>query len=235
MGARATLVLVDDRNPFSSSSAPRRSPPRGGRASSSTPCSRATASRSRPRPLRRLIAADAASRTSALLVMAVRDHGLSRVVREAADAGVHFVFLNATEDDLDAVRREAGPATVTVVCPDEVETGRVQGRQLRALVPAGRRVLYVQGNPRSLAARQRTAGMQEATAGRRARRRARRRRLEPGAGGADGARVAPLRGRRTAAVRPRRVPERRHGRRPSSRRSPRRPPRPRPRTSRRSR
>jgi ABC-type sugar transport system substrate-binding protein len=114
--------------------------------------------------LRRLIVAPE-KRPAALLVMAVRDHGLDRVVREAAGAGVHFVFLNAVEDDLDAVRREFPSVVVSTVCPDEVETGRVQGRQLLALVPAGRRVLYVQGSPRSLASRQRTTGMQEATAG----------------------------------------------------------------------
>lgn len=165
MGARATLVLVDDRNPFQqllrsdAHSAARRAGLELDTLFTGDSFTEQTAA------LRRLIAADAASRTSALLVMAVRDHGLSRVVCEAAVAGVHFVFLNATEDDLDAVRRNAGAATVTVVCIDEVETGRVQGRQVRALVPAGRRVLYVQGNPRSLAARQRTAGMQEATAG----------------------------------------------------------------------
>jgi ABC-type sugar transport system substrate-binding protein len=114
--------------------------------------------------LRRLIV-DPDRRPRALLVMAVRDHGLDRVVREAAAAGVHFVFLNAVEDDLDSVRRDFPAASVSTVCPDEVETGRVQGRQMRALVPAGRRVLYIQGSPRSLAARQRTAGMQEATGG----------------------------------------------------------------------
>jgi ribose transport system substrate-binding protein/inositol transport system substrate-binding protein len=114
--------------------------------------------------LRRLIVAPE-RRPAALLVMAVRDRGLDRVVREAAAAGIHFVFLNAVEDDLDAVRREFPAVSVVTVCPDEVETGRVQGRQMRALVPAGRRVLYIQGNPRSLASRERTTGMQEATAG----------------------------------------------------------------------
>jgi ABC-type sugar transport system substrate-binding protein len=114
--------------------------------------------------LRRLIVAPE-KRPVALLVMAVRDHGLDRVVREAAAAGVHYVFLNAVEDDLDAVRREFPAVSVSTVCPDEVETGRVQGRQMRALCPTGRRVLYIQGSPRSLASRQRTAGMQEATAG----------------------------------------------------------------------
>jgi ABC-type sugar transport system substrate-binding protein len=114
--------------------------------------------------LRRLIVAPE-RRPAALVVMAVRDHGLDRVVREAAGAGIHFVCLNAIEDDLDAIRREHPAVCVATICPDEVETGRVQGRQMRALVPAGRRVLYIQGSPRSLASRERTAGVQEATAG----------------------------------------------------------------------
>jgi ABC-type sugar transport system substrate-binding protein len=114
--------------------------------------------------LRRLIVT-AETRPRALLVMAVRDHGLEKVMREAAAAGVHFVFLNAVEDDLGAVQREFPAVSISTVCPDEVETGRVQGRQMQALVPAGRRVLYIQGSPRSLASRQRTAGMQETTAG----------------------------------------------------------------------
>jgi ABC-type sugar transport system substrate-binding protein len=114
--------------------------------------------------LRRLIVTPE-RRPLALLTMAVRDHGLDKVVRESAAAGVHFVFLNAVEDDLDAVRREFPAVCVSTVCPDEVETGRVQGRQMRALVHAGRRVLYIQGSPRSLTSRQRTAGVLEETAG----------------------------------------------------------------------
>lgn len=115
--------------------------------------------------LRRLFLRDDTTRPEALIVMAVRDRGLEGVVREAAAAGIHFVLLNASEDDLDALRRETPEVVIATVCPDEVETGRIQGQQMRALVPSGRRVLYVQGNPRSLASRQRTAGMQEVMAG----------------------------------------------------------------------
>lgn len=113
--------------------------------------------------LRRLLARS--TPPDAIVVMAVRDQGLGRVVREAAAAGRHWLFLNSVEDDLDALRREFPAVAVATVCPDEVETGRVQGRQLRALVPPGRRVLCVQGSPRSLASRQRTAGLQEVMAG----------------------------------------------------------------------
>ncbi len=115
--------------------------------------------------LLRGLVSDPAKRPDALLVMSVRDRGLDRVVRDAAAADVPWVFLNAIEDDLNALRREKPSAVIATVCPDEVETGRVQGRQLKALVPSGKRVLYVQGNPRSLTSRQRTAGMQEAVAG----------------------------------------------------------------------
>jgi ABC-type sugar transport system substrate-binding protein len=114
--------------------------------------------------LRRVIS-EPAHKPDALLVMAVRDQGLTRVVQEAAAAGVHWFFLNAIEDDLDAIRRQHPGVAIATVCPDEVETGRVQGRQLRALTRPGQRALYVQGNPRSLASRLRTEGMHQATGG----------------------------------------------------------------------
>jgi ABC-type sugar transport system substrate-binding protein len=105
------------------------------------------------------------ARPDAILVLAVRDLGLDRVVREAARAGIGFVYLNRTEDDLDEIRKELPASTVGTVSVDEVETGRIQGRQFRALLPAGRMVLCVQGSTRSLAARDRTAGMLEAVKG----------------------------------------------------------------------
>lgn len=111
--------------------------------------------------LRKLIA----TAPQAIVVMALRDQGLARVIREGAAAGVHWAFLNPNEEDLDAVRHEFPAVCLSLVCPDEVAVGRLQGQQVRALVPPRRRVLYVQGSPRSLTARQRTAGMLEATAG----------------------------------------------------------------------
>ena len=104
-------------------------------------------------------------RPHAILVMCVNDRGLQRVARRAAQSGVHVVFLNGSEDDLAAVRAENPKVAVSMVCPDERETGRIQGRQLRQLVRPHGRVLYVQGRLRSLAARDRTAGMLEFVAG----------------------------------------------------------------------
>ena len=81
----------------------------------------------------------------ALLVMAVRDRGLGRVVRRAAEAGVHFVLLDQTEDPLDEVRRDHPEAIVCQACADEHEAGRVQGGLIDRLLPAGGRILLVEG------------------------------------------------------------------------------------------
>lgn len=110
--------------------------------------------------LRKLIA----GRPRAIVVMALRDQGFARVIREGAASGVHWAFLNPNEEDLDAIRREFPDVCLTMVCADEVAVGRVQGLQVRALLPERRRVLYVQGSPRSLTARQRAAGLVEVTA-----------------------------------------------------------------------
>jgi ribose transport system substrate-binding protein len=105
------------------------------------------------------------TRPEAILVMCVNDRGLQRVVRRAAHEGVHVLLLNGVEDDLATLRAEHPRVAIAAVCPDERETGRIQGRQFRKLVPQRGRVLYVQGRARSLAARDRTAGMLEAVEG----------------------------------------------------------------------
>jgi ABC-type sugar transport system substrate-binding protein len=108
---------------------------------------------------------DAAEKPSALLVMCVSDRGIQRLAQRAAHAGVHVLFVNASEDDLAQVRAENPKIAIGFVCPDEHETGRIQGRQFRRLVPARGKVLYVQGRVRSKAARDRTEGVQQALEG----------------------------------------------------------------------
>lgn len=104
---------------------------------------------------------DAPTPPTAVLVMAVRDQGLGRLARDAASKGIHWVFLNRSDDDVEALRAEFPALAICQVYPDEVETGRVQGRVIRSLLPEGGKVLLVQGSRRSLAARDRGAGVQE--------------------------------------------------------------------------
>jgi ABC-type sugar transport system substrate-binding protein len=101
----------------------------------------------------------------AILVLAVRDRGLGRVAAQAAQAGIHWVFLNRSQDDLAPLRAQFPAVALTTVCPDERETGRIQGRLFRILYGGAGKVLYVQGSRRSLAAQDRTQGVEEALQG----------------------------------------------------------------------
>jgi len=68
-------------------------------------------------------------------------------------------------DCLADLRCEYPKIPISTVTPDQIEIGRIQGRQFRALLPHGGRVLYVQGNAQSSPARARLDGMREAIAG----------------------------------------------------------------------
>jgi ribose transport system substrate-binding protein len=57
--------------------------------------------------------------------------------------------------------RQAFKVPVFVVASDNLEIGRIQGRQLAALLPGGGSVLYIQGPSETDASKLRTAGMYE--------------------------------------------------------------------------
>ena len=86
--------------------------------------------------------------------------GLPQVAKAAAAAGVGWVVLNREVEYIAELRR-ATKAPVFVVTTDHLEVGRIQGRQMAALLPQGGSVLYIQGPSGSDAAQQRTNGMQE--------------------------------------------------------------------------
>jgi ABC-type sugar transport system substrate-binding protein len=54
---------------------------------------------------------------------------------------------------------------VATIGPDQVEAGRLQGRQVRALLPSGGFILYVLGPALTASAQDRLAGLQEALDG----------------------------------------------------------------------
>src|SRR5262249_7643692 len=58
--------------------------------------------------------------------------------------------------------RKSSPAPLFLLTSDHVEIGRIQGRQIAALLPSGGAILYIQGPAENSAAKDRTAGMQEA-------------------------------------------------------------------------
>lgn len=110
--------------------------------------------------LLKLIQADAASRPSAIIFEPVGATALPQVGRAAVTAGIGWVVLNRDTDYLGELRKSA-KAPVFAITSDHEEIGRIQGRQLAALLPRGGGVLYIEGPSESSAARQRTNGMQE--------------------------------------------------------------------------
>lgn len=104
-----------------------------------------------------VVQAPAAQRPSAIIVEPVGT-GMLGVATSAARNGIGWIVLNREADYLAPLRASASVPIGSVEC-DNVEVGRIQGRQIAALLPAGGTVLYVEGP--GDAAKLRRAGMDE--------------------------------------------------------------------------
>ncbi len=113
----------------------------------------------------RFVHAPQAERPAAIIVETVVGEGLERVARNAARAGIGWVLLNRNVPYLEALRKDHPRLPISVVTTDQLEIGRIQGRQFRALLPKGGSILYLQGPPDTSAARERLQGVQETIAG----------------------------------------------------------------------
>jgi ribose transport system substrate-binding protein len=83
-----------------------------------------------------------------------------KAAQAAVASGIAWVVLNSDADYLTEVRSR-GKVPVFAVSADNHEVGRIQGRQLAALLPNGGSVLYIQGPSQSTVTEQRSAGMLE--------------------------------------------------------------------------
>jgi ribose transport system substrate-binding protein len=95
-----------------------------------------------------------------ILVEPVSAAGLPRVAEAAVAAGVAWVVSNAHVDYLTALRRKA-KAPVFQVSQDHVEVGKIQGRQIGAILPGGGSVLYLRGPAMSWWATRRLDGLEQ--------------------------------------------------------------------------
>lgn len=105
------------------------------------------------------------ARPAAIVVETVTGEGLERVATNAVKAGIGWVLVNRTVTYLDALRKQAPGLLIASVSVDNKEVGRIQGRQLRALLPQGGLVLYLQGPGDTSTAQERLLGAQEAVKG----------------------------------------------------------------------
>ena len=82
---------------------------------------------------------------------------LPHVAKAAVRAGIGWVLLNRVADYLPELRT-LSEVPICAVTDDQQEIGRIQGQQMRALLPDGGSILYLQGPPVE-AAQLRTSGM----------------------------------------------------------------------------
>jgi ribose transport system substrate-binding protein len=104
------------------------------------------------------IHADAGARPDAVVVEPVGT-GMLQVATAAASGGIGWIVLNREAEYLAPLRGTATVPIGSVDC-DNVEVGRIQGRQFGALLPSGGTVLYIEG-PATDVSKQRRAGLEE--------------------------------------------------------------------------
>ncbi len=100
-------------------------------------------------------------RPAAIIVEAVAEAGIARVARNATRAGIGWVMLSGLLGDLADLRRDRPEVVVSSVLADELEIGHIQGRQARALLPSGGRLLSVEGPRDTHTAQGRKHGLEE--------------------------------------------------------------------------
>jgi ABC-type sugar transport system substrate-binding protein len=105
------------------------------------------------------------SRPRAVLVMPVFDDALARVARATVAAGVGWVSLFRRSSYLDELRRANPAIPVSMVSPDQPAIGQIQGKQIRALLPRGGRILFVKGMQSSSSTHERFAATEQALKG----------------------------------------------------------------------
>ncbi len=107
----------------------------------------------------------AATRTTAIMVHPVSDNALAAAGRTAVVAGLDWVLLNRSADYLEPLRQEFPRQVIFTVLPDQMEIGRIQGHQVRALAAPGERVLCITGRAETWSAGLRLAGLKEIAGG----------------------------------------------------------------------
>ena len=85
---------------------------------------------------------------------------LPQVARAAVNAGIAWAVLNRQASYIGELR-QSSKVPILGVSSDQVEVGRIAGRQCAALLPSGGTILYIEGPSQSTVARERASGLQE--------------------------------------------------------------------------
>jgi ABC-type sugar transport system substrate-binding protein len=104
-------------------------------------------------------------RPRALVIEPIAQAGLETVLRRAASDGIGAALLNCTADYVTRLGDVFPSVPIFTVGSDQTAIGRLQGEQLRALLPRGGSVLCICGPQGSPVAEDRTRGLQDALDG----------------------------------------------------------------------
>ena len=107
-----------------------------------------------------IVQGQADMRPDGIIFEPVGGTGLPQVAKAAVSAGIGWVVLNREVDYVADLRRSYKAPTFSFTSNHE-EIGRIQGRQIEALLPNGGSVLLIQGPSANLDSRQRTTGLCE--------------------------------------------------------------------------
>jgi ribose transport system substrate-binding protein len=102
-----------------------------------------------------------ASLPDGLILEPVGGTGFPQVARAAAAAGIAWVVMNRQVGYIADLRRDY-KVPLFCISSDHEEIGRIQGKQVAALLPKGGSVLLIQGSAESAAAQQRMTGYYDA-------------------------------------------------------------------------
>jgi ABC-type sugar transport system substrate-binding protein len=112
-----------------------------------------------PQQIYRAINRDPAVRPVAVIVFPLLD--VAHTVKEVVAARVGVIVLNRLPPFVEELRNANPGVPIFAVSSDQVQAGRVQGRQLRTLLPEGGLVLGVLGNPLASSTSDRANGLRQ--------------------------------------------------------------------------
>ena len=104
----------------------------------------------------------------AVLVEPLSTHmfgSIASLIEGSAPKGLGWFILNADDLSIDALRASHPKVALTSVCSDQVEIGRMQGRQIERLLAPGAHVLCVNGRQGSAVVDGRARGLKEILGG----------------------------------------------------------------------
>ncbi len=110
--------------------------------------------------LLKMIQADETARPNGIVVEPLGATPFPKVASAAASAGIGWAVLNR-EAEYTPTLRQSSRTPIFSVSVNQVEIGRIQGKQIAALLPGGGSVLFVQGPSVSSVSRERCEGLRE--------------------------------------------------------------------------